>query len=118
MALSNKNSAADYEVAVIEYRQKLYVSLQEVEAALANLSQLNADLPRMQALADETRKAEKQTQIRYEAGAMAFDAVLNARSRRQAAEHALLQHQFQLALAMVEVYKALGGAPIVPPATS
>ncbi|MGL6041322.1 MAG: TolC family protein, partial [Deefgea sp.] len=114
MALSNKNSAADYEVAVIEYRQKLYVSLQEVEAALASSSQLSADLPRMQALADETRKAEEQTQIRYKAGAMAFDAVLNAWSRRQAAEYSLLQHQYQLALASVEVYKALGGAPIAP----
>nr|WP_314900131.1 TolC family protein [uncultured Deefgea sp.] len=118
MALSNKTNAADYEATVIEYRQKWLISLQEVEAGLANLSQLNADLPRMQALAEETRKAEQQTQIRYEAGAMAFDAVLNARARRQAAEYALLQHQFQLALATVEVYKALGGAPMLPPTTS
>ncbi len=118
MALSKKVSAADYETAVIEYRQKLYVSLQEVEAALASLSQLQTDLPRMQALADDTRKAEQQTQLRYESGAMAFDAVLNAHSRRQAAEHTLLQHHYQLALATVEVYKALGGAPIAnQPAT-
>ncbi|QLG89493.1 TolC family protein [Chitinibacter bivalviorum] len=115
MELSNKTNVADYEAAVIEYRQKLYVSLQEVENALASLSHLRSELPRMQALADETRKAEQQTQLRYEAGAVAFDSVLNARTRRQAAEHALLQHHYQLALANVAVYKALGGAPVAKP---
>jgi outer membrane protein TolC len=38
--------------------------------------------------------------------------VLNARTRRQAADHALLLHRYQLAVASVEVYKVLGGAPI------
>jgi outer membrane protein TolC len=113
MELANKTSAADYEQAVIEYRQKLYVSLQEVETALANVAHLKAELPRMQALADETKKAEQQTQLRYQAGAMAFDSVLNARTRRQAADHALLLHRYQLAVASVEVYKVLGGAPLV-----
>ncbi|WP_051534820.1 TolC family protein [Deefgea rivuli] len=113
MELANKTSAADYEQAVIEYRQKLYVSLQEVETALANVAHLKAELPRMQALADETKKAEQQTQLRYQAGSMAFDSVLNARTRRQAADHALLLHRYQLAVASVEVYKVLGGAPLV-----
>jgi len=112
MELANKTSAADYEQAVIEYRQKLYVSLQEVEAALANIAHLKTELPRMQALAEETKKSEQQTQLRYQAGAMAFDSVLNARTRRQAADHALLQHRYQLALASVEIYKVLGGAPV------
>lgn len=114
MALSNKSNTADYEAAVIEYRQKWYVSLQEVESALAGLQQLNTELPRMKTVAAETLKAEQQTQTRYEAGAIAFDLVLNARARRQAADYALLQHQFLLALANVEVYKALGGAPLLP----
>jgi outer membrane protein TolC len=114
MALSNKSNAADYEAAVIEYRQKWFVSLQEVESALAGLQQLNTELPRMKTVAAETLKAEQQTQTRYEAGAIAFDLVLNARARRQAADYALLQHQYLLALANVEVYKALGGAPLLP----
>lgn len=111
MAIAKKSSAADYEMAVIEYRQKLYTALQEVETALATQAQLQAQLPRMQALSAETQRAEQQTQLRYSAGALAFDAVLNAQARRQAAEHALLQHRYQMALSSVEVYKALGGAP-------
>ena len=117
MELANKTSAADYEQTVIEYRQKLYGALQEVEVALATMAHLKAELPRMQALADETKRAEQQTQLRYQAGAMAFDSVLSARTRRQAADHALVLYRYQLAVASVEVYKALGGAPETPRTT-
>lgn len=111
MQLAKQISVAEYEAAVIEYRQKLYLALQEVETTLAALAHLRSELPRMQALAEQAQTAEKQTQLRYEAGALALDAVLTARTRRQAAEHALLLHRFQLAQANVALYKALGGAP-------
>ncbi|WP_348943875.1 efflux transporter outer membrane subunit [Chitinibacter sp. FCG-7] len=114
MALARKSSAADYEAAVIEYRQKLYLALQEVESALASRTQWQAQVPRLQSIASETRQVEQQTRLRYAAGAVAFDAVLNASARRQAAEHALVLQRYQLALASVEVYKALGGAPLSP----
>lgn len=113
MQTALKISEADYELAVIAYRQKLLGALQEVENALATRSQLLEQLPRSTQLYADNRKSEAQTLLRYQAGAVSFEAVLNAQTRRKAAELDWLQDRYQLALANVQVYKVLGGVPAV-----
>ncbi|MBE9608648.1 TolC family protein [Chitinilyticum piscinae] len=112
MQTALKVNEADYELAVISYRQKLLGALQEVESALATRSQLLEQLPRSEQLYADNRKSEAQTLLRYQAGAASFESVLNAQTRRKAAELEWLQDRYQLALASVQVYKVLGGEPV------
>ncbi|XZG71297.1 efflux transporter outer membrane subunit [Chitinibacteraceae bacterium HSL-7] len=109
MKLANEVNEAEYEASVISYRKTVYGALQEVENALASRSQLLADLPRQTQRVADARQADTQTRLRYQAGAVAFDSVLNAEARLQNAEQALLELRYQLALASTGVYSALGG---------
>lgn len=119
MRLNTRVSEADFEEAVVNFRQSLYQSLADVENALSAREQStrqNAWLA--QALAD-AREAERLYEIRYRAGAVALRVWLEAQEQRRTAEIALADNRLQRLLNQVTLYQALGGSdqPVVAQGT-
>ncbi|VFR50793.1 RND efflux system, outer membrane lipoprotein CmeC [plant metagenome] len=110
MRLNTRVSEADFDEAVVNFRQSLYQSLADVENALSAREQStrqNAWLA--QALAD-AREAERLYEIRYRAGAVALRVWLEAQEQRRTAEIALADNRLQRLLNQVTLYQALGGS--------
>lgn len=91
------------------YQQTLLIAFREVEDAAAirkNSTQ------RMQALADAVDKARVAYQLseeRYRVGAIDFQALLNTQRSLLNAENSQVQARLDVLVALVQLYKALGG---------
>lgn len=108
---------SSYEQAIIGFRQSLYTALAEVEDALSRRSQLIAQEQALHTALQEARRAERLTEVRWRAGAIAMKAWLDAQEARRSAEMALLDVQFNRAANFVTTCQALGSAPLLPALT-
>ncbi len=109
MKASVRISETDYEIAVTDFRQALYVAMAEVENALSarrNCIDQAALLRRSLQLAVE---AEAIYEIRYREGAVALNLWLDAQEKRRGAELALSENMLNRLLAQAAAYRALGG---------
>ncbi|NNA56778.1 efflux transporter outer membrane subunit [Pseudomonas koreensis] len=102
-------SAVDYEAAIIEFRQGLYIALSEVENALSAQVQFTQQgVRREQALA-AALKAEELAEIRYRSGQTGIKEWLDLQESRRAAQISLAQNRFERLQARMGLYLALGG---------
>lgn len=109
MSLQIKVSKVEAEAAVVTYRQTLYAALSEVENALADqrtTGQQGEHLRRAFAAASE---AERIYGVRYTAGAVSLQDWLDAQESRRSLEASVLENQLNQRLALVTLYKVLGG---------
>jgi NodT family efflux transporter outer membrane factor (OMF) lipoprotein len=110
MELNVAIAKADYEEAVVNFRQTLYSAFSDVENALSartNYAEENKQLTDSLALA---RKAEQLVEVRYRAGSIGLQSWLDAQESRREAERALAivrLAQFKNCLAL---YQSLGGS--------
>jgi NodT family efflux transporter outer membrane factor (OMF) lipoprotein len=107
--LNTRIADAAYEQAVIEFRQKLYEALQEVEDALSarqNYLVQEAALRRSCILAKE---AEKISEVRYKSGKTGVQAWLDQQETRRTADLALARNRYNQLKNMMTLYQALGG---------
>ena len=104
-------SAADArtEAALAQYEQRVLVALEETENALVDFQrqQTRQDLLRVSAQASE--KAFGLARLRYQFGVSDFITVLDAERTRLIAQDLLAESETRTALALIAVYKALGG---------
>ena len=109
MQLSIKVAAADYEIAVVNFRQTLYSAMADVENALSartEYARQAALLTRSLALA---RDAERRYAVQYRAGAVALKSWLDAQKTRRDAELALAENRYRQLDNQVTLAQALGG---------
>ncbi|WP_176787769.1 efflux transporter outer membrane subunit [Roseospirillum parvum] len=116
MRLNIKVSEADYEAAVIDYRQTLYTALAEVENALSARRTLAQRAVRLAAALAAAERAETLYEVRYREGAAALQDWLDAQEKRRTAEESVLENRYQALLAQVTLYQALGGGASAVPA--
>lgn len=110
MQLSTDIARADYEQAVIAFRQTLYQAFVDVDNALSARRQLAGQAVQLaQSLAD-TRRAEQLYEVRYRSGAVALRPWLDAQERRRAAENALADNRLNQLANHAALYRALGGS--------
>ncbi|KII29841.1 hypothetical protein RY26_25715 [Pseudomonas fluorescens] len=102
-------SLVDYESAIIDFRQGLYIALAEVEDALsAQVQFADQGVRREQALA-AAMKAEGLAEIRYRSGQTGIKEWLDLQESRRAAQISLAQNHFERLQAQMGLYLALGG---------
>jgi outer membrane protein TolC len=91
------------------YQQTLLVAFKEVEDAAA--IRKNSTL-RMQALADAVETAQEAyrwSEERYRVGAIDYQTLLNTQRSLLNAQNSQVQARLDVLLALVQLYKALGG---------
>lgn len=100
---------ARFEQARIAYEQTVLTALEDVENALTAWRNEEDRNGRLRAALAASRDAEAQSQALYRAGVSDFLDVLDAQRSRQSREAQLVSSDTERALALVALYKALGG---------
>jgi len=109
MRLTIQVSQADYEKAVIDFRQTLYAAMADVENALSARSQYLAQSEKLEKSLAAARVSEKLYALRYASGAIPLQTLLDAEQTRRAAEIALVQNRYNRFANHVTLCQALGG---------
>lgn len=103
-------SRADYEFAVVNFRQSLYRALSDVENALSAHEQYAQQGILLRQRLDAARQAEHLYEIRYRTGAVALSVFLDAQEKRRNAEIAMAENRLNALNNRMTLYQALGGA--------
>lgn len=110
MNLTIKASETEYEEAVVNFRQKLYNALSEVENALsANIHYHEESIYLEQALS-LAKEAEKILEVRYHSGATSMQSWLDAQESRRAAEMSVAENRLNTLVNIMKLYQAIGGS--------
>ncbi|WP_374576172.1 efflux transporter outer membrane subunit [Phenylobacterium sp.] len=109
LSLNLKVSKADYEKAVIDFRQSLLSAFADVDNALSARTQLDIQGQRLAESYASASEAERLYGVRYHAGAVALRTWLDAQESKRSAETALLQNDLSRLQNMSTLYQALGG---------
>lgn len=117
MKLDIAVSEAEYEEAVVNFRQALYEAMAEVENALSNRNHLNVQADLLQEALNAARVAEGMYEVRYRAGAVPLRTWLDAQETRRAAEISVAENRLQRYSNQVLLYQALGGDTVAGTAT-
>jgi NodT family efflux transporter outer membrane factor (OMF) lipoprotein len=114
MQLNVKLAKAEYEEAVVNFRQTLYGALKEVEDALSSREYYAAQGAELQKALAASRLVEQRYETRYRAGADSMRVWLDAQETRQNAEATLLSNRLNRLTNHLVLYQALGGEPLKP----
>ncbi|WPB57843.1 efflux transporter outer membrane subunit [Xylophilus sp. GOD-11R] len=109
MDLNIRISQAQYEEAVVSYRQTLYQALADVDNALSARSRYAEQGEQLQAQLDDARTAERLYETRYRLGAVALRIWLDAQESRRAAETALALNRYNRLVNHATLLRVLGG---------
>ncbi|KVE32735.1 RND transporter [Burkholderia sp. TSV86] len=110
MQLQIKVSQTQYEEAVVNFRQKLYTALSEVENALSARVQLDRQAQQRTLSLAQAQRAETLARIRFEAGATGVQPWLDQQQRLRDAQSAAALNRLDRLNNQMNLYKALGGA--------
>ncbi|MDE2593009.1 MAG: efflux transporter outer membrane subunit [Burkholderiales bacterium] len=102
-------SQADYEVAVLGYRQSWYQALADVENALSARLQYEDQGIKLDQALQAAQTGERLSEARYRAGAVPLKTWLDAQESRRQAENNLAQNRLNRLNALTTLYQALGG---------
>ena len=109
MQLSTDIARADYEQAVVAFRQTLYQAFVDVDNALSARRQLTEQGVQLEQSLADARRAEQLYEVRYRAGAVALRPWLDAQEKRRSAEIALSDNRLSRLTNHATLYQALGG---------
>lgn len=109
MKLNGKIAQADYERAVITFRQAFYRALGDVENALSLRKQLAEQADYLDKALATAYKAERIAEVQYRAGSVPIKTWLDAQEARRSASSAVAANRLERLSACVGLYQALGG---------
>lgn len=102
-------SQADYEVAVLGYRQSWYQALADVENALSARMQYENQGTQLALAVKAAQEGERLSEARYRAGAVPLKTWLDAQETRRQAENNLAANRLNRLSALVTLYQSAGG---------
>jgi len=102
-------SQADYEQAVLGFRQTWYQALTDVENALSARTQYEVQAQHLQRSLTAALQSERLSEIQYRAGAVPLKTWLDAQETRRVATNNLAQNRLNRLNNLVTLYQALGG---------
>lgn len=97
--------------ALADYQQAVLNALEDTETHLVRYQRAQQRDERLQQAADDAGRAAELARIRYERGFIGYFEVLAAEQELAATRDARVRSRTNVTLAMVEVYRALAGAP-------
>jgi len=103
-------SRTEYQEAAISFRSTFYRALSDVENALSARGRLAEQNESLNGALQDAGRAERLSEVRYRAGAVALTSWLDAQQTRRIAEEAWALNRFNQLAAQVALYEALGGA--------
>ena len=106
-----KISEAEYQQAIVTFRQTLYKALAEVEDCLSARRQYLLQAEKLERALQTARQAEELYRLRYEAGGTLLTSWLDAQEKRRQAEIAVVENRLTQLQNHINLCKALGGAP-------
>ncbi len=109
MRLSNQLSEAQYEEAIVNFRQSLYLAFADVENALSARVQFQRQGELLAERLASAREVERLYEIRYRAGSATLRIWLDAQESRRSAELAVSENRLNQLNALTNLYQALGG---------
>jgi NodT family efflux transporter outer membrane factor (OMF) lipoprotein len=109
MQLNIKSSQADYESAVVSFRQTLYTALADVENALSAHEQYANQGALLEKNLKAAQTTERLYELRYRTGYVALKDWLDAQEKRRTAEVSLAQNRLNRLNNQMTLYQALGG---------
>jgi len=109
MRLRTGVSRADYELAVVQYRQTLYAALGDVENALSARQQYITQGEHIALSLDRAQAAEKINETRYRAGSIPMQTWLDSQETLRSAQASMLQNRYDQLGAQITLNLALGG---------
>lgn len=102
-------SQADYELAVLGFRQTWYQALADTENALSARTQYEVQAQQLQRSLTAALQSERLSEIQYRAGAVPLKTWLDAQETRRVATNNLAQSRLNRLTNLVTLYQALGG---------
>ncbi len=106
------NAAADEALAFFE--DTTLRALEETENALANYRAQQSRLIKLNDQARESKRAADIARLRYREGVIDFLSLLDAERTQLQAEDAVAEAESEVYVAVISLYKALGGVPAQP----
>lgn len=110
MKLKNGIARADYDLAVVQFRQTLYTALGDVENALSARRQYVLQGEQLEKSFVAAQAAEKINEIRYRAGSIPLQTWLDSQQSRRSAEAALADNRYNQFASHATLSLALGGS--------
>ena len=104
----DKTKAREREL-VADYRKTILTAFQEVEDAMAGVQAAQQQQTALTIALQESQRAYDLSLVRYKAGSIDFQTLLNVQNSLFSAEDALAQARLARLVAAVQLYKALGG---------
>lgn len=104
---------ADSRVALAQYQQAVLQALEETETRLVNYQQAQVRAERLHQAATDAERAAELARTRYERGFIGYFEVLAAEQELSETRDAAVRSRTEVTLAMVDLYRALAGAPSV-----
>lgn len=106
-------AAADAESrsALAEYQQAVLRALEETESRLVRYQRSQERARQLQQAAEDAERAAELARTRYQEGYISYFEVLAAEQELTATEDSAVRSRTAATLAMVDVYRALAGAP-------
>lgn len=106
--LSIRVSEAQHEEAVVNFRQRLYVALSEVEDGLSARTQFLLEGDKLGMSVTQAQRAESIAQSRYLAGVTEVQPWLDSQAALRSAERSMLANRFSQLSNQANLYRALG----------
>lgn len=106
-----RGSNAATEEMLASYEETALRALEETENALANYHAQQARLIKLNDQARESKRAADIARLRYREGVVDFLSLLDAERTQLQAEDAVAQSEKDVYVAVIALYKALGGVP-------
>jgi len=106
-----RGSGAATEEALAFYEETVLRALEETENALANYHAQQARLIKLNDQARESKRAADIARLRYREGVVDFLSLLDAERTQLQAEDAVAESEKDVYVAVIALYKALGGVP-------
>jgi len=109
MKLKTGVSQADYDLAVVQFRQSLYTALGDVENALSAHRQYLAQGEQLAISLEKAQASEKINETRYRAGSIPLQTWLDSQETLRTAQAAMLENRYNQLTAQITLNLALGG---------
>jgi outer membrane protein TolC len=106
-----RGSNAATEETLASYEDTVLRALEETESALANYHAQQARLIKLNDQARESKRAADIARLRYREGVVDFLSLLDAERTQLQAEDAVAESEKDVYVAVIALYKALGGVP-------
>jgi len=106
-----RGSGAATEEAAASFEDTVLRALEETESALANYHAQQVRLIKLNDQARESKRAADIARLRYREGVVDFLELLDAERTQLQAEDAVAESEMEVYVAVIALYKALGGVP-------